>query len=188
CSNCRTQLNLPPGAKSIRCPLCQALTPVAAAAESTQPSPFSAGSPFSFSAWYPMLLHKAERKYEVGKVSDAEQAKQRCIRSILNKLTPHNFVKLLYQVKQVKMDNADTLSGLVGQIHDRAVTEPAFVEVYANFCSRLALELPGFGNENDKITFKRILLNKCQEEFERGEREANRSDEEEKNVNRKNHA
>ncbi|KAK9051484.1 hypothetical protein SSX86_028111 [Deinandra increscens subsp. villosa] len=127
------------------------------------------------------LMHKAERKYEIGKVTDEEQAKQRRLKSILNKLTPQNFEKLFDQVKQVNIDNADTLSGVIGQIFDKALMEPTFVEMYANFCSRLSVELPGFGDDNEKITFKRLLLNKCQEEFERGEREeeeANRTDEE----------
>ncbi|XP_076884329.1 eukaryotic translation initiation factor 4G-like [Bidens hawaiensis] len=127
------------------------------------------------------VMHKAEKKYEIGKVTDEEQAKQRRLKSILNKLTPQNFEKLFEQVKQVNIDNADTLSGVIGQIFDKALMEPTFVEMYANFCSRLAIELPGFGEDNEKITFKRLLLNKCQEEFERGEREeeeANRTEEE----------
>ncbi|XP_076930560.1 eukaryotic translation initiation factor 4G-like [Bidens hawaiensis] len=125
------------------------------------------------------VMHKAEKKYEVGKVTDEEQAKQRRLKSILNKLTPQNFGKLFDQVKQVNIDNADTLSGVIGQIFDKALMEPTFVEMYAHFCSCLAVELPGFGDEHEKITFKRLLLNKCQEEFERGEREeeANRTEE-----------
>ncbi|KAJ0439154.1 putative MIF4G-like, type 3, initiation factor eIF-4 gamma, MA3, MIF4G-like domain superfamily [Helianthus annuus] len=125
------------------------------------------------------MMHKAERKYEVGKVTDEEQAKQRRLKSILNKLTPQNFEKLFDQVKQVNIDNVNTLSGVIGQIFDKALMEPTFVEMYANFCSHLAVELPGFVDDNEKITFKRLLLNKCQEEFERGEREeeeANRTD------------
>ncbi|XP_076892577.1 eukaryotic translation initiation factor 4G-like isoform X2 [Bidens hawaiensis] len=127
------------------------------------------------------MMHKAKKKYEIGKVTDEEQVKQRRLKSILNKLTPQNFEKLFDQVKQVNIDNADTLSGVIGQIFDKALMEPTFVEMYAHFCSCLAVELPGFGDEHEKITFKRLLLNKCQEEFERGEREeeaANRTEEE----------
>jgi translation initiation factor 4G len=53
--------------------------------------------------------------------------------------------------------------------------------MYADFCSHLAGELPDFNEDNENVTFKRVLLNKCQEEFERGEREqeeANKADEE----------
>jgi translation initiation factor 4G len=117
------------------------------------------------------MMHKAEKKYEVGKVVDEEEAKQRQLRAILNKLTPTNFDKLFEQVKAVNIDNAATLTGVVSQIFDRTLMEPIYCEMYVNFCCHLAGELPDFNEDNEKVTFKRVLLNKCQEEFERGERE-----------------
>ncbi|XP_045792328.1 eukaryotic translation initiation factor 4G-like isoform X3 [Trifolium pratense] len=126
------------------------------------------------------MMHRAEKKYEVGKVSDAEEAKQRQLKAILNKLTPQNFDRLFEQVKAVNIDNAVTLTGVISQIFEKALMEPTFCEMYANFCSHLATELPDLSVDNEKITFKRLLLNKCQEEFERGEREqeeANKADE-----------
>jgi translation initiation factor 4G len=45
-------------------------------------------------------IHKTENRYEVGNFSDEEQAKQRKIKSILNKLTPQNFDRLLYRSKK----------------------------------------------------------------------------------------
>ncbi|XP_058008245.1 eukaryotic translation initiation factor 4G isoform X2 [Hevea brasiliensis] len=125
------------------------------------------------------MMHKAEKKYEVGKVSDEEEAKQRQLKAILNKLTPQNFEKLFEQVKAVNIDNTATLTGVISQIFDKALMEPTFCEMYANFCYHLAGGLPDFTKDNEKITFKRLLLNKCQEEFERGEREqeeANKAD------------
>ncbi|GMJ01402.1 eukaryotic translation initiation factor 4G, CUCUMOVIRUS MULTIPLICATION 2 [Hibiscus trionum] len=127
------------------------------------------------------MMHKAERKYEVGRVTDEEALKQRQLKAILNKLTPQNFEKLFEQVKAVNIDNAGTLTGVISQIFDKALMEPTFCEMYANFCYHLAGELPDFSEDNEKITFKRLLLNKCQEEFERGEREqeeANKVEEE----------
>ncbi|KAE9603429.1 putative initiation factor eIF-4 gamma, MA3 [Lupinus albus] len=126
------------------------------------------------------MMHKAEKKYEVGNIPDAEQAKQRQLKAILNKLTPQNFERLFEQVKAVNIDNAVTLTGVISQIFEKALTEPTFCEMYANFCSHLASELPDLSVDNEKITFKRLLLNKCQEEFERGEKEqeeANKADE-----------
>ncbi|KAF4377332.1 hypothetical protein G4B88_005810 [Cannabis sativa] len=126
-------------------------------------------------------MHKTEKKYEVGKVTDEEQAKQRQLKGILNKLTPQNFEKLFEQVKAVNIDNAGTLRGVIAQIFDKALMEPTFCEMYANFCFHLSGELPDFSEDDEKITFKRVLLNKCQEEFERGEKEqeeANKADEE----------
>ncbi|CAM6021361.1 unnamed protein product [Sphagnum balticum] len=116
-------------------------------------------------------MHKADKRYEVGVVSDEEQGKQRQIKSILNKLTPQNFDRLFLQVNEVNIDSAATLTGVISQIFDKALTEPTFCEMYAKFCAQLATNLPEFTENDEKITFKRVLLNKCQEEFERGERE-----------------
>uniref|UniRef100_A0A1D1YZ85 Eukaryotic translation initiation factor 4G n=1 Tax=Anthurium amnicola TaxID=1678845 RepID=A0A1D1YZ85_9ARAE len=126
------------------------------------------------------VMHKAEERYEVGKESDEEETKQRKLKGILNKLTPQNFDRLFDKVKEVNIDNAATLRGVISQIFDKALMEPTFCEMYANFCFHLAGALPDFSEDNEKITFKRLLLNKCQEEFERGEREqdeANRDEE-----------
>ncbi|VFQ66315.1 unnamed protein product [Cuscuta campestris] len=117
------------------------------------------------------LMHKAEKRYEVGKVTDEEEAKQRQLKGILNKLTPQNFEKLFQQVKDVNIDNVTTLTGVISQIFDKALMEPTFCEMYANFCQHLASELPDLIVDTEKVSFKRLLLNKCQEEFERGERE-----------------
>eukprot|EP01018_Ginkgo_biloba_P007512 Gb_05240 [translate_table: standard] len=121
-------------------------------------------------------IHKAENRYEVGKISDEEQTKQRQLKAILNKLTPQNFDKLFVQVKEVNIDSAHTLTGVISQIFDKALTEPTFCEMYAKFCVHLADELPEFNEDDEKITFRRVLLNKCQEEFERGEREQAEAD------------
>ncbi|KAG6437832.1 hypothetical protein SASPL_102762 [Salvia splendens] len=125
----------------------------------------------------PPIMHRAEKKYEVGKVTDEEEAKQRQLKGILNKLTPQNFEKLFQQVQQVNIDNVVTLSGVISQIFDKALMEPTFCEMYADFCFHLAAGLPELSMDNEKITFKRLLLNKCQEEFETGEREEQEANE-----------
>ncbi|OEL25736.1 hypothetical protein BAE44_0013245 [Dichanthelium oligosanthes] len=55
------------------------------------------------------IMHKAKKKYVVGKVSNQEEVKQRQLNAILNKLTPLNFDKLFKQV-EVNIDNVATLS------------------------------------------------------------------------------
>lgn len=116
-------------------------------------------------------MHRAEKKYEVGKISNEEEIKQRQLKAILNKLTPQNFEKLFEKVKEVNIDSAHTLTGVISQIFDKALMEPTFCEMYSDFCFHLSGALPDFNEDNEKITFKRLLLNKCQEEFERGEKE-----------------
>ncbi|KAF3515706.1 hypothetical protein DY000_02062757 [Brassica cretica] len=119
-------------------------------------------------------MHKAEREYQVGTVTDEEQGKQRIFKGILNKLTPQNFEKLLEQVKSVNIDNAVTLIGVVSQMFDKALMEPTFCEMYGDLCFHLSGALPDFNWNGEKINLKKLLLNKCQKEFDRGEKEGSR--------------
>lgn len=54
-------------------------------------------------------------------------------------------------------------------IFDKAVLEPAFCPMYAELCSDLNEKLPQFPSDEPggkEISFKRVLLNICQEAFE----------------------
>ncbi|KAJ0837101.1 putative transcription factor Znf-LSD family [Helianthus annuus] len=52
CSNCRTPLTLPPGAKSIRCAICQAITPIA---DPSSPRPPYSGRDQSYPTGYTVI-------------------------------------------------------------------------------------------------------------------------------------
>ena len=78
----------------------------------------------------------------MGKVFDEDQLKQRQIKSILNKLTPRKFEILFEQVKEVNIDFASCLHGIISQIFDKALMEPDFCEMYAKFCFHLATRIP----------------------------------------------
>lgn len=61
------------------------------------------------------------------------------------------------------------LQDVIALIFDKAVLEPTFCSMYAELCSDLNEKLPPFPSEEPggkEITFKRILLNNCQEAFE----------------------
>ena len=59
------------------------------------------------------------------------------------------------------------------QVFDKALGEPGFSGVYARICYDLNQVLPSFkvldeeGRE-EEVEFRRVLLNKCQSEFEEG--------------------
>lgn len=118
-----------------------------------------------------VMLHKAERRYEVGRVLGREDAKQRKLRAILNKLTFRNLDKLSLEVREVHIEHIITLYGFVSQIFDKAIAEPTYCGVYANFCSYLVKVLPGFRRNDKTITFRRLLVTECQEKFERKDRD-----------------
>lgn len=59
------------------------------------------------------------------------------------------------------------------QVFDKALSEPTFSALYAQLCLHLSSELPDFTEDTEdgkqqKVTFRRIILNKCQSEFEKG--------------------
>lgn len=58
---------------------------------------------------------------------------------------------------------------MITLIFDKAVLEPTFCPMYAELCSDINDKLPTFPPEepgDKEITFKRVLLNICQEAFE----------------------
>lgn len=120
-------------------------------------------------------LHKTDKKYVIGTIDDEEEKRQRSFKAILNKLTPDNFEKLLEKLLDVGITEAATLVGLIGQLFEKALQEPTFSSLYAELCRVLSDRFMNEGVEfldptapegQQKITFKRVLLNKCQEEFE----------------------
>lgn len=61
------------------------------------------------------------------------------------------------------------LQEVISLIFDKAVLEPTFCPMYAQLCSDLNEKLPPFPSDEPggkEITFKRVLLNICQEAFE----------------------
>lgn len=59
--------------------------------------------------------------------------------------------------------------GVISLIFDKAVLEPTFCPMYAQLCSDLNDKLPMFPSDEPggkEVTFKRVLLNNCQEAFE----------------------
>ncbi|CAK8564279.1 unnamed protein product [Lathyrus sativus] len=103
-----------------------------------------------------------------GSLSDKDRV-LKTVKGILNKLTPEKFDLLKGQLIESGITSADILKGVISLIFDKAVLEPTFCPMYAQLCSDLNEKLPPFPSEEPdgkEITFKRVLLNNCQEAFE----------------------
>ncbi|XP_008220656.1 PREDICTED: eukaryotic translation initiation factor-like [Prunus mume] len=115
-------------------------------------------------------LVKAEVPWSVrrGTLSDKERV-LKTVKGILNKLTPEKFDVLKGQLIDSGITTPDILKDVIFLIFDKAVLEPTFCPMYALLCSDLNAKLPPFPSEEPggkEITFKRVLLNNCQEAFE----------------------
>lgn len=115
-------------------------------------------------------MKKSKNAWRPGSQVDAKTKLIRAVRDVLNKLTPEKFDKLVNQMLDVGIDSPESLHTCITQVFEKAVAEPHFVGLYAELCAALSKRLPEFassGVDGDKpITFRRVLLNTCQEEFE----------------------
>ncbi|XP_026718447.1 eukaryotic translation initiation factor 4 gamma 3 isoform X3 [Athene cunicularia] len=116
-------------------------------------------------AWKPSL--KRENQTE-----DPENVKTqelfRKVRSILNKLTPQMFNQLMKQVTDLTVDTEERLKGVIDLVFEKAIDEPSFSVAYANMCRCLVtLKVPMADKPGSTVNFRKLLLNRCQKEFEK---------------------
>ncbi|XP_073795005.1 eukaryotic translation initiation factor 4 gamma 3 isoform X9 [Danio rerio] len=101
---------------------------------------------------------------------DAQRTQElfRKVRSILNKLTPQMFSQLMKQVTDLTIDTEERLKGVIDLVFEKAINEPSFSVAYGNMCSCLAtLKVPMTDKPNSTVNFRKLLLNRCQKEFEK---------------------
>jgi len=96
----------------------------------------------------------------------------RMLTSTLNKLAPEKFVTLSDKVLNLGITNEVIVTLVIDKIFDKALTEQHYASMYARLCRKLSDELPKIqswvGMEQRNNIFRRLLLNKCQKEFEAG--------------------
>lgn len=115
-------------------------------------------------------LQQTENRYVV-KDFEGEEKMLRILNGILNKLTPESFDNLLQQVLKMGINTVTLLEKAVDAVFEKALSEPTFSPVYAEFCEKLSTMLPPVLDETGKPKkFKSLLLNQCQKEFENQDR------------------
>ncbi|KAK7912534.1 hypothetical protein WMY93_012745 [Mugilogobius chulae] len=91
----------------------------------------------------------------------------RKVRSILNKLTPQKFNQLMKQVTDLTIDTEERLKGVIDLVFEKAIDEPSFSVAYGNMCRCLAMLRVPTDKPNTTVNFRKLLLNRCQKEFEK---------------------
>ncbi|KAI9360019.1 hypothetical protein DFJ73DRAFT_94430 [Zopfochytrium polystomum] len=129
----------------------------------------------SENAWTPETFKKKkdmgqseEEKMQAEEIEIAKKAK-----GLLNKLTIEKFDNISDQILSLKM-NPSILKRIIELIFDKALDEPFFQNMYGRLCYKLSSTLPKIqewvGSDPKTNFFRRLLLNKCQEEFEKSEK------------------
>ncbi|ORY02923.1 hypothetical protein BCR34DRAFT_591737 [Clohesyomyces aquaticus] len=109
---------------------------------------------------------------------------QRKVKAALNKMTPEKFDKIADQILEIAGQSKDendgrTLRQVIQLTFEKACDEAHWASMYAKFCHRMLVTMsPEIKDENVKdkhqqpvvggALFRKYLLNRCQEEFERG--------------------
>lgn len=109
---------------------------------------------------------------------------QRKVKAALNKMTPEKFDKISDQILEITTQSKFETDGLtlrqvIQLTFEKATDEAAWSSMYAKFCKRMEASMDpnikdeGIRDKNNQIVtgghlFRKYLLNRCQEEFERG--------------------
>lgn len=116
--------------------------------------------------------HKIQRASDLGRTAwaagtdDGSKQVLRKMKGILNKLTPEKFERLLGQLIPL-ITSHEVLLGTITMVFENAVVQPTFVAMYANLCAELDSILPEFpGKDGKPESFRKMLANTCQEEYE----------------------
>ncbi|XP_063061061.1 eukaryotic translation initiation factor 4 gamma 1-like isoform X2 [Engraulis encrasicolus] len=131
-------------------------------------------------AWKPTVKRGAGAGRGAGpaaeeEASGAESAEDRQteelfkrVRSVLNKLTPQMFQPLMKQITEMTIDTEVRLKGVIDLVFEKAISEPNFSVAYANMCRCLmGLKVPMADKPSVTVNFRKLLLNRCQKEFEK---------------------
>lgn len=109
---------------------------------------------------------------------------QRKVKSNLNKMTPNNFDKISDQILAIAAQSKDesdgrTLRQVIQLTFEKATDEAHWAQMYAEFCKRMLESMSPeikdvrILDKKDNVVvggalFRKYLLTRCQEEFERG--------------------
>ncbi|CAB4021572.1 eukaryotic translation initiation factor 4 gamma 1 isoform X1 [Paramuricea clavata] len=91
---------------------------------------------------------------------------KRKVMAILDKLTPQTLKTSAEQIMALNIDTPERLAGVVDRIFEKAISEPASSVVHANIC-RCLFEITVADVEGEHVSFRKLLLNRCQKEFEK---------------------
>ncbi|KAL6062354.1 putative eukaryotic translation initiation factor 4G-like isoform X1, variant 2 [Balamuthia mandrillaris] len=118
--------------------------------------------------WRPQVVAKAAGRAPPVQ-RNTEEERLRAIQGALNKLTNVTYDRLSEDLCEM-VDSLFLLKGTVNLLFDKALIEPAYCPLYAKLCGKLGRRCPEYypGGTASTLSFRRILLKKCQKEFEKG--------------------
>ncbi|CAG0913967.1 unnamed protein product [Notodromas monacha] len=120
----------------------------------------------SKNAWKPSVVAVPDEKPS----SEMHEVLAKKVRGVLNKLTPSKFETLLGQVKDLPIHTHEELDCVIDLVFEKACDEPGFATAYASLCHHLSTAITVKDENDQRYSFRKKLLIKCQKEFEMEQR------------------
>ncbi|KAH8926061.1 ARM repeat-containing protein [Atractiella rhizophila] len=144
------------------------------------PGEYVAPLAHSADAWVPAIASKGQGRDAVEDPQSIEMV-QRKVKSLLNKLTVERFDSISDQIiewanKSEKETDGRILRQVIALVFEKATDEAAWSEMYARLCRKMIERISpnvvdeGIPEPNNRGggLFRKYLLNRCQEDYERG--------------------
>ncbi|KAI1743672.1 hypothetical protein F4680DRAFT_444947 [Xylaria scruposa] len=140
----------------------------------------------SSTGWKPLSISKGPSSSNLASQANLMDPAmvQRKVKAALNKMTPENFDRISDQILEIAAQSKEetdgrTLRQVIQLTFEKATDEAHWASMYAKFCKKMLETMsPDIRDENIKdrngnvvsggALFRKYLLNRCQEEFERG--------------------
>ncbi|KAI1432294.1 hypothetical protein GGR50DRAFT_616112 [Xylaria sp. CBS 124048] len=140
----------------------------------------------SSSGWKPLSVGKAVSSSNPSSQNGLMDPAmvQRKVKAALNKMTPENFDRISDQILEIAAQSKEetdgrTLRQVIQLTFEKATDEAHWASMYAKFCKKMLETMSpdvrdeSIKDKNGKVVsggalFRKYLLNRCQEEFERG--------------------
>eukprot|EP00439_Symbiodinium_sp_Y106_P015218 s3790_g2.t1 len=93
---------------------------------------------------------------------------KRQVQGLLNKICPENVASIIEKIAAIEVQDIKQLEAIIELMFKKAITEPHYCETYADMVFSLKAVYPSFPSPDGgkPITFKGLVLNICQNEFE----------------------
>mmetsp|Transcript_82494 Transcript_82494/g.197933 ORF Transcript_82494/g.197933 Transcript_82494/m.197933 type:complete len:509 (-) Transcript_82494:430-1956(-) len=101
------------------------------------------------------------------KLSPEDELKRQ-VQGLLNKICPENVASIIEKIAAIKVEEITQLEAIIELMFKKAITEPHYCETYADMVFSLKAVYPSFPapDGGKPVTFKGLVLNICQSEFE----------------------
>jgi len=114
-------------------------------------------------------LKRSDNAYKIGKAQTREAEIQREVRGQLNKICPENKDVIIQRVANIRVDDVEELTVVIDIIFHKVTDDPHYCDTYVDMIVALHKtypEFPATSEDEQPATFRRMLVNTCQDKFE----------------------